>query len=167
MQKTTNTKEDDKKLVLYILKNHLIVNKKIHDLMEDYSIYWNDDLLVVYNMLLEKINNSNSINTIEIFRKKDDELFANQLIQETIKKEDKTSAIIYDLAKNWDKDRIALIDLILMRMAITEIMYLKNIPHKVTLDEYIEISKQYSTPKSKEFINGILDVFIKDILSKK
>ena len=54
-----------------------------------------------------------------------------------------------------------------MRMAITEITYLNNIPHKVTLDEYIEISKQYSTPKSKEFINGILDVFIKNILSKK
>ena len=77
------------------------------------------------------------------------------------------AGFIYELVKNWDKERIALSDLIIMRMAITEITYIKDIPHKVTLDEYIEISKEYSTPKSNEFINGVLDVFIKDILSKK
>ena len=69
--------------------------------------------------------------------------------------------------KNWDEERIAISDLILMQMAISELKYIPNIPHNVTLDEYIEISKEYSSPKSKEFINGILDVFIKEILTRK
>ena len=93
-------------------------------------------------------------------------MFAKNLLENTIKNESTISETIYQLADNWDKDRIALIDLILMRMAISEMTHIKTIPHKVTLDEYIEISKYYSTPKSKEFINGVLDVFIKDILLK-
>ena len=167
MNTVIKSKEADKKIILYILKDHLMVNKKIHDIMEDCSIYWNDDLIVVYNILLEKINNNSSLNTIKLFRKKDDQKFAHLLLNYAVKKNQETSDIIYDLAKNWDKERIALSDLIIMRMAITEMTYIENIPNKVTLDEYIEISKQYSTPKSKEFINGILDRFIKDILLKK
>ncbi len=167
MNTETTKNDEEKSIILFILKKYVIINEKIHDIIEDYSIYWNDDLIVIYNLILEKINNNKSINTIKLFRKKDDEVFAEKLIQTTIDKEHDTSLIIYSLAKNWDKERIALSDLILMRMAITEISYLKNIPHKVTLDEYIEISKEYSTPKSNEFINGILDVFIKDNLGKK
>ena len=167
MTNESSANDEEKSIILFILKKYVIINENIHDIIEDYSIYWNDDLIVIYNLILEKINNNKSINTIKLFRKKDDEVFAKKLIQTTIDKEDDTSLIIYRLAKNWDKERIALSDLILMRMAITEISYLKNIPHKVTLDEYIEISKQYSTPKSNEFINGILDVFIKDNLEKK
>jgi len=167
MSKSTRSQEEDKKIILHILKHYLIINEKIHDIIEDQSIYWNDDLIIVYNLLLEKINGNTSINTIKLFRKQDDQQFAHLLLTNTIKREQKTSSIIYDLAKNWDKERIALSDLIIMRMAITELTYAHDIPHKVTLDEYIEISKQYSTPKSKEFINGILDRFIKDILLKK
>ena len=167
MNNNNHTIEDDKKIVLYILKNYIIINPKIHDIIEDYSIYWNDDLIIVYNMLLEKINNNQTINNTQLFRQSDDRIFAKTLLERTIKSKEETSKIIYQLAKNWDKERIAISDLIIMRMAITEMTHIQNIPHKVTLDEYIEISKQYSTPKSKEFINGILDVFIKDILPKK
>tara|TARA_B100000427_G_scaffold282190_1_gene253794 strand:+ start:811 stop:1695 length:885 start_codon:yes stop_codon:yes gene_type:complete len=167
MNHNNHSIEEDKKIVLYILKNYIIINEKIHNIIEDYSIYWNDDLIIVYNMLLEKINNNQSLNHTKLFRQPDDRLFANTLWEKTIKNKEKTSKIIYELAKNWDKERIAISDLIIMRMAITEMTYIQNIPHKVTLDEYIEISKQYSTPKSKEFINGILDVFIKEILLKK
>ena len=159
------TYENDKKIVIYILKN-LITNEKIHDFIEDYSIYWNDDLLVAYNVFLERINNEERLNHINIFRSHDDEVFANNLLNKTIQEEVEISSTIYELAKNWDKERIALIDLILMKMAIVEMKYIKTIPNKVTIDEYIEISKAYSTPKSKEFINGILDTFIKDILLK-
>ena len=121
----------------------------------------------MYNIFLERINNEEQLKYINIFRSSDDEEFAKNLLKKTIEEEKKVSSIIYDLAKNWDKERIALIDLILMKMAIIEMMYIQTIPNKVTIDEYIEISKEYSTPKSKEFINGILDSFIKDILSKK
>jgi len=167
MNATEHSTDDDKKIVIHVLKNYIIINEKIHNIIEDYSIYWNDDLIIVYNILLEKLNNNQSINNTKLFRQSDDRIFANELLQKTVKNTVKTSKIIYDLAKNWDKERIAISDLIIMRMAITEMTYIQNIPHKVTIDEYIEISKQYSTPKSKEFINGILDVFIKDILPKK
>ena len=166
METEVKNDENEKKIIIYMLKNYLISSKKIHDFIEEYSIYWNDDLLVVYNQFIEKLHKSESLQKIKLFRQTEDQLFATQLLTETIKREKETSVIIYDLAKNWDKDRIALSDLILMKMAVTEMMYIKNIPNKVSLDEYIEISKEYSTPRSKEFINGILDVFIKDILPK-
>jgi len=143
------------------------MNESIHDFIEDYSIYWNDDIIIVYNIFLERINNEENLKYLNVFRSSDDAEFAKDLLEKTISEEKKISSIIYDLAKNWDKERIALIDLILMKMAITEMMYIQTIPNKVTIDEYIEISKEYSTPKSKEFINGVLDGFIKEILFKK
>ena len=147
--------EIDKKIIIFLLKKHIVNNPKIDEFLEENSIYWNDDLIIVYNTFIEKINNQTTINTTKAFRAKEDELFAKNLLQNTIKNESGISKTIYQLADNWDKDRIALIDLILMRMAISEMIHIKNIPHKVTLDEYIEISKYYSTPKSKEFINGV------------
>ena len=162
MTSSKTEKEDEKYIIIQILKNHVIPNEKIHDFIEEYSIYWNDDLLIVYNMILEKLTNNLSLNNINLFRKKDDENFANQLLKITIEKEDEISKKIYQLVKNWDKERIAISDLIIMRMAIAEMIYIKTIPPKVTLDEYIEISKEYSSPKSKEFINGILNTIMKD-----
>lgn len=162
-----NDSKIEKSLILKILKHHIIINEKIHDFIEDHSIYWNDDLLIIYNTLLEKINNNQNLNIIKLFRHKEDETYAYRLLEHTVQNVDKTNKMIFSLAKNWDKDRIALSDLIIMRMAITEMSYFTNIPHKVTLDEYIDISKEYSSPKSKEFINGILDKYIKDILEKK
>ena len=158
--------QNDKKIIIHILKS-VIMNESIHDFIEDYSIYWNDDIIIVYNIFLERINNEENLKYLNIFRSSDDAEFAKDLLEKTISEEKKISSIIYDLAKNWDKERIALIDLILMKMAITEMMYIQTIPNKVTIDEYIEISKEYSTPKSKEFINGVLDGFIKEILFKK
>ena len=166
MNSDTESYQNDKKIVVYVLKS-VIMNESIHEFIEDYSIYWNDDLIIVYNIFLERINNEEQLKYINVFRSSEDEEFAKNLLKKTIEEEKKISSIIYDLAQNWDKERIALIDLILMKMAIIEMMYIQTIPNKVTIDEYIEISKEYSTPKSKEFINGILDSFIKDILSKK
>ena len=166
MDSKTSSNESDTKIIIYILKKHLVINEKIHEFIEEYSIYWNDDLIIVYNHIIEKLNKLENIQTTKLFRHKEDELFAKKLLTESIKQEQKVNEIIYNLAKNWDKERIALTDLILMKMGITEMMCIKNIPHKVSLDEYIEISKEYSTPKSKEFINGILDKFVKDILLK-
>ena len=162
MTSSKTEKEDEKYIIIQILKNHVISSEKIHDFIEEYSIYWNDDLLIVYNMILEKLTNNLSLNNINLFRKKDDEDFANELLKITIEKEDEISKKIYQLVKNWDKERIAISDLIIMRMAIAEMIYIKTIPPRVTLDEYIEISKEYSGPKSKEFINGILNNIMKD-----
>lgn len=156
--------EEDKNLILYILKKYFISNDQIHAFIEDYSIYWNDDLLVTYNLLVEQITKQNTLYNVKLFRQKDDEKFAKMLLNKTIGTENKINKTITSLSKNWDADRIAVSDLIIIKMAMTEMIYIRDIPHNVTLDEYIEISKEYSTPKSKEFINGILDVFIKTIL---
>ena len=167
MQQDKHDQKSEKSLILKILKNHIIINEKIHDFIEEHSIYWNDDFLIVYNCLLEKINNDQNLNIIKLFRHKEDETYAYMLLEKTIQNENEINQIIVQLAKNWDQDRIAVSDLIIMRIAITELTHFTNIPYKVTLDEYIDISKEYSSPKSKEFINGILDKYIKDILEKK
>ena len=159
--------EVDKKIITHILKKYLIPNEQVHDFLEEYSIYWNDDLIIVFNSIIEKLNNEDNLRINQVFRNNEDQSFANNLINNTLKNDNKLQSIIYKLVENWDIDRIALSDLIVIKMAIAEHLYIQNIPYKVTLDEYIEISKQYSTPKSKEFVNGILDVFIKDILHKK
>jgi len=87
----------------------------------------------------------------------DEKEFVRILLRKTIDKDQENLSLIEDLTKNWEVDRIAKMDIILMKMAITELQEFNNIPKKVTLNEYIEISKYYSTPKSNGFINGILD----------
>ena len=153
--------ENEKNFFLRIVKNYIIINPIIDEFIEEHSIFWNDDILIVYNSIIENINNNQSINSIKVFRKKDDQLFAYKLLNKTISSLNDVNKQIYSIAENWDKDRIALIDLILLQIAITEIQNFPEIPNKVTMDEYIEISKYYSTPKSKDFINGILDKFVK------
>ena len=153
--------ENEKNFFLRIVKNYIITNPIIDEFIEEHSIFWNDDILIVYNSIIENINNKQSINSVNVFRKKDDQLFAYKLLNKTISSLNDVNKQIYSIAENWDKDRIALIDLILLQIAITEIQNFPEIPNKVTMDEYIEISKYYSTPKSKDFINGILDKFVK------
>jgi len=89
--------------------------------------------------------------------KEDEQEFIRTLLRKTISMDSENLALIDDLTKNWELDRIAKMDILLLKMAITELQVCKNIPKKVTLNEYIEISKFYSTPKSHGFINGILD----------
>tara|TARA_B100000575_G_scaffold170549_1_gene136447 strand:+ start:1442 stop:2305 length:864 start_codon:yes stop_codon:yes gene_type:complete len=153
--------ENEKNFFLRIVKNYIITNPMIDEFIEEHSIFWNDDTLIVYNSIIENINNKQSINSVKVFRKKDDQLFAYNLLNKTVSSLNDVNKQIYSIAENWDKDRIALIDLILLQIAITEIQNFPEIPNKVTMDEYIEISKYYSTPKSKDFINGILDKFVK------
>ena len=109
-------------------------------------------------------NSSKSFNfkSINIFKNKEDEVFAKTLFLKTIEKKDSLTKTIHNLAKNWDSERISSIDLVLMQLAMIEITEFKSIPYKVSLNEYIEISKIYSSKKSHEFINGILDTFLKN-----
>jgi N utilization substance protein B len=118
-------------------------------------------------MVLKTIKNfseegDNSI--LALYKDKDDELsFIKNLLRKTISMDKENETIIDELTNNWEFDRIAKMDVILMKMAITEFQIFNNIPTKVTLNEYIEISKFYSTPKSNTFINGILDKAIRKL----
>jgi N utilization substance protein B len=107
---------------------------------------------------LKSIELESVIEILPLYKKDDDEQeFIRDLLRKTISMNKENELLIDDLTKNWELDRIAKMDIILMKMAITELQIFNNIPTKVTLNEYIEISKFYSTPKSNGFINGVLD----------
>ncbi len=89
--------------------------------------------------------------------------FAGELLRKTIYNKEETETLIVPLLENWDKERVALLDMLLMKMAVIELLYFPEIPVKVTMNEYIDLSKLYSTPKSGEFINGILDTILKKL----
>lgn len=155
--------EEHKKFALTIFKTDIANFGLLHDFFENESIYWLDDIDLICSMVLKTIKsiepkmNSNE-EILPLYKDEEDEReFVKALIRKTIKNDESNSVLIDELTQNWELDRIAKMDIILLKMAITELTELPSIPKKVTLNEYIEISKYYSTPKSQVFINGILD----------
>ena len=118
--------------------------------------------------MLNKIDPSDleSLHFPELISSDEDPQFAVELLEKVVVKNDELKLELEGRTPNWDSDRIALTDAILIKMATVELLYFPTIPTKVTMNEYIEISKDYSTPKSKIFINGILDKMIKDFHKK-
>lgn len=153
--------EEDKAFAISIFKEEIANSPLIQDFLEEKSIYWMDDIDLVCSMVIKTIKSfqSDTENRImSLYKDKDDELeFVTRLLKMTVNFDEDNELIIDELTSNWELDRIAKMDIILMKMAITELQIFSNIPTKVTLNEYIEISKFYSTPKSNGFINGVLD----------
>ncbi len=136
-----------------------------NNFLEEQSIYWNDDLEFMLSMAtktVKKINESSDESTelMPMFRNEDDEDFAKKLLRKVVLRHTENVKLIEEYTQNWEVDRIAGMDILIMEMAITEIMEFPSIPVKVTLNEYIEIAKFYSTEQSSTFINGILDKII-------
>lgn len=133
----------------------------LYNFFEEESIFWIDDIDLSCSMVLKTLKmqeQNNEFELLPLYKKDDDEEeFIRLLLQKTIAMDKENEQLIDDLTKNWELDRIAKMDVLLMKMAITELQVFNSIPTKVTLNEYIEISKFYSTPKSNGFINGILD----------
>ncbi|MFB0924415.1 MAG: transcription antitermination factor NusB, partial [Vicingaceae bacterium] len=96
----------------------------------------------------------------------EDKKFVKDLLTKVVDGDKENSQMISDKTKNWDVERIAMVDVLLMKMALTEFIHFKSVPVKVTLNEYIELSKWYSSPKSKVFVNGVLDKIVEDLKSK-
>ncbi len=163
MNSEENSFEDDKKFVVDLFKKEIANFELLHDYFENKSIFWLDDIdlmcsMVVKSIKLVKEDDNQNTAILELYKDKEDELgFITTLLRKTVELEKENTEIIDELTKNWELDRIAKMDVILLKMAITELKVLSSIPKKVTLNEYIEISKFYSTPKSQVFINGILD----------
>ena len=173
MELEENTIEDDQKIIVKILKKDILSNEKIIELLEEKSIYWNDDITSAYNLFIHKASKKNIIDKnykftkTSIFKNKIDENFAKVLFLKTVELKEELNKTIFDLAENWDLERISNSDLALLQLAITEIREFEDIPKKVTINEYIKISKEYCSPKSYEFINGILDSFIRKNVNLK
>jgi len=98
-----------------------------------------------------------------MFKDADDEQFSKDLLLKTVVNHDELRQLIENYASNWDMERIAFMDILIMQMALSEFIYFPSIPTKVSLNEYIELSKYYSTDKSRNFINGILDKALKEM----
>ena len=154
--------EKDIKFFNNILNDIILNNKILHHILEENSIYWIDDLPFVATIIMGNFKNQKVIIPKSVFKNQSDKKFAKDLFKLTIKNDRSYEKIIIEKAKNWDLDRIAIMDQIMIKMAFCEILNMSELPIKVSLNEYIEISKYYSTSKSKMFINGLIDSAIKD-----
>lgn len=140
-----------------------------NDVMEENFINWIDDKSVVVGTIKKILKSDTSEEDLFDQHKADVAIvedFGKELLALTFEEEDELLEIIKPTLENWDHERLAIIDMILIKMSLIEFLNFETIPVKVTLNEYVEISKMYSTPKSKEFINGILDKLLKSLLSE-
>jgi len=154
-----------------VFKQIICKDDELESLLEDESLFWNDDIEIVESFVLKTIkkfneNNNNHV-LLPMFREEDDRVFAVKLLRESIMNGKEYREIITEYAQNWESERIASMDLIIMQIAIAELMHFPSIPVSVTLNEYIDISKSYSTEKSASFINGILDPIVVKLRSEK
>jgi len=158
----------DKKFIIKLINDLFSNSEDLSACLEEQSIYWNDDLeyvLVMVEKTLKKFKASsvrqNSL--MPLFKNEEDEDFVRRLFRSAVRNTTKCSELIDRNTTNWEVERIALMDILVMELAITEILEFPEIPVKVTLNEYIEIAKYYCTSKSSTFVNGILDNIVKEI----
>lgn len=153
--------EEDKAFAIAIFKSEIANSPLVYNFFEEKSIHWLDDIDLACTAVIKTIKNMEEGEFLPVFplyKDQDDEKeFIQTLLRKTVAMDKENEALIDELTKNWELDRIAKMDILLMKMAITELQTFSSIPTKVTLNEYIEISKFYSTPKSNAFINGVLD----------
>ncbi len=158
--------EADRELVRKLYKTYICHNEDFDDLIEEHSLYWNDDKFVVDSFVLKTIKRFTAESTpdqplLPDYASDDDREFAIRLFQQSIISEEETRTIISDGSKNWELNRLAFMDLIIMQIALTEVMTFPSIPVSVTFNEYLNIAKVYSTPRSAGYINGMLDHMVK------
>ncbi|TAL66162.1 MAG: transcription antitermination factor NusB [Bacteroidetes bacterium] len=168
MQSACHNYLSDKKFVINLIKDLLSNSEDLQSNLEEQSIYWNDDIDYVSSMIEKtlkkfKVDSDENTQLMPLFKNDEDEEFVKILFRKAVIHSDKCSALIDKNTTNWEVDRIALMDILVMKLAIIEITEFPEIPVKVTLNEYIEISKYYCTSKSSTFVNGILDNIVKEI----
>ncbi len=167
MSKPTSTYEEDKDLIADLFKEVIAPNDKIYEYFEDDKLTWVDDIPLVNTFILKQLRKlkegqPESFFLPQLLKDQEDLDFAKKLLTKTLLNNTALVNEIEGKTPNWDKDRIADIDAILLKMAICELLNFPSIPERVTINEYLEIAKEYSTPKSSIFINGILDKLVKE-----
>ncbi len=161
----TSSFEEDKKFVIAIFKEIIAPNEKLADYFEDQNISWVDDIPFVNTWVLKTFNGLSANKGLilgDLYKDESDQKFVLDLFRKVILNHEKYDEAIDAKTPNWDADRIADIDLILMKMALSEFLHFPSIPTKVSINEYIEIAKDYSSQKSSFFINGVLDKILKE-----
>ncbi|MGL5787111.1 MAG: transcription antitermination factor NusB [Bacteroidales bacterium] len=158
--------EADRELWRVLFKTFICDNERLSDLLEETSLYWNDDLDIVQSFVLKTIKQFKPVEEAQIlpqFRSDEDREFAVLLFRNAIVNGEQYKNYIQSYSSNWDIDRIALMDIIIMQLALAEIMTFPAIPTMVSLNEYIDLAKKYSTLKSGYFINGVLDRVVRNL----
>jgi N utilization substance protein B len=172
LQNPRDSYQTDKEFWRAVFKRLICGNEMISDYLEDKSIFWNDDVEIVSTFVLKTIKRfeegegGNQI-LLPMFKDQDDRLFAVQLFREAILHGAEYRERISRHARNWETERVANIDMFIMQIAIAEVMAFPSIPVSVSLNEYIDMAKYYSTPKSGTFINGILDSVVEELKKEK
>ena len=166
MRNKVNTFAEDKQFVLDIFSDIIAPNDKLYDYLEDYRLTWVDDIPLVNTQILKQLKAmepAEDFRVQKLFKDTEDKEFVSTLFRKTVLNEVELAKEYIDKTPNWDTERIAEVDTIILKMAICEFLKFPSIPVKVTINEYLEIAKEYSTPKSSIFINGILDNLVKEL----
>jgi len=158
--------EEDREIWRKIYKNVLSNNDDLDAILEEMSLYWNDDKAIVDTFVLKTIKRFDEANgskqeLLPEFRSEEDKEFASRLFRHAILNADYYRSLISEQLKNWDLNRVAKMDLLIMQIALAEIISFPGIPVSVSINEYVEIAKAYSTPRSGSYINGVLDGIVK------
>ncbi len=167
LETTTTDFNADRNFIVDVFKEIIAPNDKLYDYLEDKHLTWLDDLPTVNTSILKLLRKVKADSTSfhflpKLYKDIEDKQFAIKLFQKTLLNQNILTEEISKKTTNWDSDRIASIDFMLLKMGICEFQKFPSIPTKVTINEYLEISKEYSTPKSSVFINGILDKLVKE-----
>jgi transcription antitermination protein NusB len=162
---------EERKFLMTLLTELLLTSDDLISHLEEQSIFWNDDLefaVIMVEKTLRKIKDDGSElkSLLPLYKNEDDEKFATLLLRKALLSNSTTRELIDKHTTNWEIERIALMDILVMQLALAEIIAFPEIPVKVTLNEYIEIAKYYSTSKSSTFINGILDKVVREMREK-
>ena len=172
IQKQSTSFKEDQDFLVSLFKKVIAPSDKYYEYIEDKRLTWVDDFPIVNTALarmLSKISEKN-VRTIllpELYKNQDDKQYAKQLFTKVVLNDEKLSQEIEGKTPNWDKERIAEMDMIILKMGISEFLDFPSIPVRATINEYLEIAKEYSTPKSSIFINGILDKLVKEFETSK
>jgi N utilization substance protein B len=165
MLDTSTSFEKDKRFIIDLFSDVIAPNDRLYEYIEDYKLTWVDDFPDVNTNILKQLKaleeNSEFV-VAKLFKDEEDKDYALNLLRKTALNENELAKEYIDKTPNWDVDRIAELDTIILKMAICELLKFPSIPVKVTINEYLEIAKEYSTPKSSIFINGILDNLVKN-----
>lgn len=167
MKTTDNLFAEDAEFTIQIFKKYIAEDELLLHFYEERSIYWLDDFELVNSMLIKSLKQTKEEDAYTILNlfndEEDDRKFMIDLFRKTVINSIEYEEMISEKTKNWEVERIAAMDVLIMKMALTEVLNFSNIPVKVSLNEYIDVSKRYSTPKSNMFVNGVLDKIFNEL----
>jgi transcription antitermination protein NusB len=165
ISENSRDRKPEKEILEYIFNDFLLPNEAFESHLEELFPNWGDDAEMMQKLVTGYLNKTSAFNFEEIVSP-DKALFARELLSAVLEKKEVTMELIRPKLKNWDADRIATLDMIFMQMGVCEFLFFETIPPKVTINEYIDLAKDYSTPLSGQFVNGILDNIHKDLITE-